>query len=153
MRRWFALAAIFILALPVIAAPCNTSRPVPVSAERSSTVDSVGERVETHENLCVDVGVNGDGYYALVSDAEIRYGEDGIESLYLDEPTLLAFQVSSEYSGGIWRLDWDRGEQLLSELTEIKQALHASGDGKLLERIETVIGILESSGPMSRAST
>lgn len=52
---------------------------------------------ETYENMCVDIGVNGDGYYSLMSDVEINYVDNEIGYIYLDEPTLLSYVISSKY--------------------------------------------------------
>lgn len=118
-----------------------------------SSVEPIQKKVETRESLCIDVEINGDGYYALMSDAEIHYGENEIDYIYLNDPILLAFNVSSEYNGGVWVLDLDEGEKILSELAEVNEALKANENGKLSERVEYAIQLLENSGPFTYAST
>lgn len=113
-----------------------------------------GERTETHENMCVDIGVNEDGYYALMSDVEIHYGESGNpEWVYIDDPVLLAFCVSSEMDGGVYILDLTEGEKVITELTEIAIVLEDAGLDEYAQRIYSVLEIISNSGPFTQAST
>ncbi|MGN0179001.1 MAG: hypothetical protein ACI4DY_06115 [Monoglobaceae bacterium] len=88
-----------------------------------------------------------------MSDVEIHYGKNDINYIYIDDPSLLAFSVSSEYNGGVWILDLDEGEKMLNELAEVNEALKTSENSELSEKIESAIQLLENAGPFTQAST
>ena len=107
-----------------------------------------------YENLCVDIGVNEDGYYGLMSDVEIHYGEDGsVDWIYLDDPVVLAFKVSSEWDGGVYLLKQSAGNNAIDTLAEVSAELHDEGNDDLAARVDAVISIIGNAGPITEAST
>ena len=112
------------------------------------------ENAETYESLHVDMKLHNDGYYAFMSDVEIHYGVDhAIEYLSINNPSLLSFNVSSQFNGGVWILDLNAGEKILNELTDVNVVLKETGNHELFQKIESLILLLENSGPYTQAST
>ena len=108
----------------------------------------------SYDTLCVDIGVKEDGYYAFMSKADVYYGQEGkISRIYLDNPTLLAFRVSSEMDGGVYLLKKTAGDSAIDTLTEVAEELRAGGDDNLANRIDAVIAIIGNAGPYTQAST
>lgn len=110
------------------------------------------ERSERYEQVCVDIGVNEDGYYGLMADVEINYYGKELEYIYIDDPALLAFCVSSE-RGGVWLIDLEKGNQIIDELTEVSEALKEAGLTDYGSRIDAIIEKIASCGPFTQAST
>ena len=105
-----------------------------------------------YDSLIVDLSVNNDGYYALMSKADIHYGQAGnIDYIYLKDPALLGFKVSSEMGGGVYVMKRNAGDSAISTLTEVSQELHAIGEDNLANRIEAVISIIGT--PYTESST
>lgn len=120
---------------------------------KTKVVTTDEERTEKYNDICVDIGINEDGYYALMGDIEINYSKDAVDYIYVEDPAVLTFSVSSEYKGGVWVLDLDEGQKAIDELTEIVEILKASGNSELTSRIEAVIETISNSGPFTQAST
>lgn len=120
---------------------------------KTKVVTTDEERTEKYNDICVDIGINEDGYYALMGDIEINYSKDAVDYIYVEDPAVLTFNVSSEYKGGVWVMDLDEGQKAIDELTEIVEILKASGNSELTSRIETVIETISNSGPFTQAIT
>lgn len=150
VRKISVIAAVFLLAAAFIFFLSDGGKN---AASFSTAAAFSKEHMETYENICVDVGTGGDGYYALMSNVEIHYTEDNISYFYIDDPTLLAFRVSSEYNGGVWILDLDEGETILNDLREVNETLKASGNAGLSEKLQNSMDTLANSGPLTQAST
>jgi len=107
------------------------------------------ERV-AEDHVCIGIRAHEDGYYSLMSSVELTYYEGELSEIYIDEPTLLAFAVSSFYSGGVYILDLTEGEELINELSAIAAEIE---DPELAERINAIIEYLQQIGPITGAST
>lgn len=144
-----------IKSLLTTAVACLLAVPFTVSSFHNRMIEPkiMEDRVETYENLYVDVGANSDWFYSFMSDVEVHYNENNMEYLYIHDPTLLAFQVSSAHYGGVWVLDLDKGTQILTDLTETDKTLKEIGNTALSEKIENMIDTMENSGPFTQAST
>lgn len=120
---------------------------------KTKVVTTDEERTEKYNDICADIGINEDGYYALMGDIEINYSKDAVDYIYVEDLAVLTFSVSSEYKGGVWVLDLDEGQKAIDELTEVVEILKASGNSELTSRIEAVIETISNSGPFTQAST
>lgn len=125
----------------------------PETVDTGQPEQTTGARVESYEGACVDIGVNEDGYYGLMGDVEIRYEDDGLGYIYIKDPVVLAFCVSSEHNGGVWVLDLDDGERVVADLTEVYDALTAAGNTDLAAKVKAAIDTITTSGPYTQAST
>ena len=123
----------------------------PVSSETSFSEHS--EENKTGNNVYIDLQVNGDGYYSLFGETASNYGSEGIDYISIYDPILLSFSVSSVYGGGVWILDLDEGEQMLSDLKNIAAELEKTDNQELLEKINSIIETISYSGPYTEAST
>lgn len=139
VQLFICLAIVFVLT------SCG-QQTITVESEKSE------ERLERYEQVCVDIGVNEDGYYGLLADVEINYSGKELGYIYIDDPTLLAFCVSSE-RGGVWLIDLEKGSQIIDELTEISKALREAGLTEYSSRINAIIEKIASCGPFTQAST
>lgn len=116
--------------------------------------DIYAEHTEEYGSVCVDIGVNEDGYYGLMSDVTICYSEDGsIAYITVLDPVLLAFNVSSERGGGVYLIDLPDGNEAIDELSAMAEELKATGMTEYAERINRIIEIITSGGPFTQAST
>lgn len=156
--RFRMVLSVLLISLLLTATACSFNH-VPASTS-SPELSQQGESQQTYpngtqryESAIVDIQTNGDGYYSLMSDIELQFGENGVECVYVEEPTLLAFSVSSEHQGGVWVLDLNEGNTVLASLEEIRTALSQSGNTDLAEKIDAVIQQFETAGPFTSAST
>lgn len=103
------------------------------------------------DNACVDISIDNDGYYSLMSNVTVHFGDDG-EILYIDlnSPTLLAFKVSDRYKGGVYLYS---GEAMDDILFKLKTVLNSLNDTENTGLLESVISELEYGGPIEGAST
>lgn len=111
------------------------------------------EETINYKVVCTDIKVNEDGYYALTGPVELTYYQGELTNIYIDDPTLLYFAVSSRFDGGVYILDLTEGEALIGELTAISEELTESGNTALAERINQMIEQLQNCGPITGAST
>lgn len=103
------------------------------------------------ETVCVDVTANEDGYYSLFADVTVDFGDDGqIQTVSIEDTTLLAFQVSSRYPGGAYIYTGEDMKQLIERL---ESAVSTADDSETKDLIESVIEELEMGGPIEGAST
>ncbi len=128
------LAILLSLSMVLAFTGCQSKEPEQVAE------DFVYIGIRTHE----------DGYYSLMSSVELKYYEGELSEIYIDEPTLLAFAVSSFYNGGVYILDLTEGEELINELSVIAEELE---NPELAEKINAIIEYLQQIGPITGAST
>lgn len=100
--------------------------------------------------VCIGIRTHEDGYYSLMSSVELSYYEGELSEIYIDEPTLLAFAVSSRYNGGVYILDLTEGEAFIDELSAIAEEID---NPELVNRINALIEKLQQIGPITGAST
>lgn len=117
--------------------------------------DSTGARIVKYSGMPVDITINTDGRYALAGgDTYICYSdEDTISNIVIENPFLVGYKVSSEWSGGVYILKQTYGNAALQTLTEVADELRTSGDDDHADRIYEVIHTIESAGPYTGAST
>ena len=112
---------------------------------RSSTVEEqpkVKDGTESYSNLCVDIGVGEDGYYGMWADAELIYENGELTSIYLENPTLLAYKVSEKWTDGIAIMSGEELYELLDMLESMRQTYkNEDVQARLLEIIEKLEGI------------
>ena len=172
MRKIIALIAAFFMILPLsacgtsaaskamdikvadtVGAEMETMAAETAAMETKNTGAYENDHTETYDSVCVDVSAHEDGFYSLISNVEIHYYDGGIGYISINDPTLLAFQVSSMYKGGVWMLDLDEGQTIMDELTNVSETLKEQGDSELAGKIENLIEIMSRSGPFTNAST
>ena len=103
------------------------------------------------ETVCVDVTANEDGYYSLFADVTVDFGDDGqIQTVSIEDTTLLAFKVSSRCPGGAYIYT---GEDMQRLIEQLGSAATRAGDGETKDLIQSVIEELETGGPIEGAST
>lgn len=104
----------------------------------------------TEDFVCIGIRTHEDGYYSLMSSVELSYYKGKLSEIYIDEPTLLAFAVSSFYNGGVYILDLTEGEELINELFAITAEID---NPELVDRLNAIIEKLQQIGPITGAST
>ncbi len=137
------LLLMLVISMTLTISGCSSSAP-----EQSQT-----DEPQRFESVIVDIQTGGDGYYNLMSDVEVQVGERGIEGVFVEEPVLLAFSVSSEHQGGVWILDLKEGEEVIESLKEIQERLAEEGSIDLAAELASAIEKVEMSGPFTQAST
>lgn len=137
------LLLMLVISMTLTISGCSSSAP-----EQSQT-----DEPQRFESVIVDIQTGGDGYYNLMSDVEVQVGERGIEGVFVEEPVLLAFSVSSEHQGGVWILDLKEGEKVIESLKEIQERLAEEGSIDLAAELASAIEKVEMSGPFTQAST
>lgn len=104
-----------------------------------------------YENMCIDVNIHEDGYYSFYGDVDLYYYNGELSDVFIQNPTLLAFDVSSFYDNGFYFMKLTEGDKVIDELTEVAAALEAAGRSDLAEKVNDAI---ESIGlPWEQAST
>lgn len=104
-----------------------------------------------YENMCIDVNIHEDGYYSFYGDVDLYYYNGELSDVFIQNPTLLAFDVSSFYDNGFYFMKLSEGDKVIDKLTEVAAALEAAGRSDLAEKVN---GAIESIGlPWEQAST
>lgn len=137
------LLSIILVMILLFLTSCGTAKPEAADKERT----------EHYEDICVDIGVNEDGYYGTYADVDINYYDGAVSWIYVKDPTLLAFNVSSEYENGVFIMSGTEGDSLVKVLKETVEAAEAAGNNELATEIYAALEILYRSGPFKQAST
>lgn len=138
--------------------PSGTSETV-ASVEQSAQSDQAEQTEqplvisERYEQLYVDIGVGEDGFYGLMAPVDFTFEGGELTQIYIDNPALLYFCVSSRYDNGVYILKLTEGDQIIEALCSVRDALDESGKSDLANRITEVLDILNKSGPIISAST
>ena len=150
-KGFFILSGLFFVCLFTTLAYGSVAEP---SYAKNTVGNESGLSDEsTQEHVLMDMQINGDGYYSFFADVDVQAGEYGLETISIHDPILLAFSVSSAHQGGVWVLDLDEGEEIISVLEEAQAVLFHNGNTSEAEKISTVIEQLETTGPITGAST
>lgn len=166
VEKWFKLLLLMLMAgvLLTITA-CSSNAPEPSQPDEGPAIEfstqsevpsskiPILEEPQRYEHVIVDVKTDGDGYYCMRSDVEVQFGEYGVQNIFVEEPVLLSFSVSSEHQGGVWVLDLNEGEKVLESLEKIQANLSDEGNSDLAVELASVIEQIEMSGPFTQAST
>ena len=110
MKKYIFLTILLLFTLPLVIHADEDKNINDLQLKKPIEIVSKDE-TKSYENMNIDVQVNKDGYYSLMSNTEIHYSDGEIDYISLDEPILLSFQLSSQRNGGIWLLDKNEGEQ------------------------------------------
>lgn len=149
MKKHSIIKAIAFISVITLLSSCAPIR------EKDGTVEAAVPTGEiAAQNVCVDVSTDDNGYYALMSNATINFGDDGLISyIILDDPTLLAFKVSDNYPGGVYPLDGTEADTIISAMEAAINSLEAAGQTETANRLRAALEILQNSGPIEGAST
>ncbi len=139
------LAILLSLSMVLAFTGCQSNEPEIVSTVTENSTEQI-----TQDYAIIGIRTHEDGYYSLMSSVELNYYDGKLTEIYIDEPTLLAFAVSSFYNGGVYILDLIEGEELINELSAIAGEIE---NPELAERIIAIIEYLQQIGPITGAST
>lgn len=139
------LAILLSISMVLAFTGCQKQEP-----EIIATVSEDDTEHSIHDVVYMGIRTGGDGFYSLVGPVELTYYEGGLSEIYIDEPTLLAFAISSRYNGGVYILDLTEGEAFINELSAIAEKID---NPELVNRINALIEKLQQIGPITGAST
>lgn len=152
MKRLLSLLLIIALLLTLAGCGAGETTEADTSPPTQEITKPTEERV-AYDNLYIDIGVNEDGYYGLMGPAELTYYDGELMSVYVDDPALLYFTVSSFWGGGVYLVDMPDGDTIIDELSAVAEQLKATGQTELAAKIDAIIEIFVQSGPITGAST
>lgn len=151
MRKIFAL----LLALVMLLTGCGAPAPATSDTVVSEPASTEGHTEETvySEYAVIDIAVNDDGYYCLMGQISVDLFDGEPIAVVIDDPALLAFQVSSQMDGGVYVFKLNEGDAVIECLTAVMEELTATGKTELAAEIQEVLDIFSCSGPFIQAST
>lgn len=168
MKKFF---AILLALLIVLLVGCSKESTGTAETETSETIEATSSTEQSekseqteqsesplvisdhYEQLYVDIGVGEDGFYGLMAPVDFTFEDGELTQIYIDNPALLYFCVSSRYDNGVYILKLTDGDQIIETLCSVRDALVESGKSDLANRITEVLDILNESGPIISAST
>lgn len=157
MKRILPLMVIFALLLAFSACSAPTEGVYTSDTESPPTATQNAqeaiEEIVAVEHAYIDIGVNEDGYYGLMGPLEITYYDGEVYSVYIDDPTLLYFNVSSEWGDGVYIFRMPEGDAIIDDLTAVAEELKAAGHSDLGAKVDAIIDSFTNAGPIEGAST
>ena len=150
------LLALLAIMLTLSFASCGTAADkteTQTTAETEAATEELAATIphDHYENMCIDVNIHEDGYYSFYGDVDLYYYNGELSDVFIQNPTLLAFDVSSFYDNGFYFMKLAEGDKGIDDLTEVAAALEAAGRSDLAEKVNDAI---ESIGlPWEQAST
>lgn len=123
----------------------------PIAASKPENVTEDAKTVtEEYNYVCVDISGD-EGYYAFMADTtKVEYYDDKVVSIYVQEPTLLAYQVAEKYADGVGIID---GTKVLQIKQKISEHLNSQKDDKTKELLSYIYSQLDSIMILTTAST
>lgn len=119
--------------------------------EEKEAEQTVEDGTVALENVCVDIGIDGNGYYGLMGDCELTYYNGEITAIYVNDPVLLAFKVSDQYEGGVCTMSGAEMAELMEMLEDLRQ-IYADNE-ELQAAVVQIIELLEMHPAVTGAST
>lgn len=141
-----------ILTLALVMTGCSSPKPVQKS-DSSDTVETSFEQTIYGEAAIINIAANGDGYYCLMSDISVNLYDGEPIGVVIDEPSLLSFQVSTAFDGGVYLFKLNEGDAAIECLTSVMEELEVKGETELADEIKEVLELFNCSGPIIGAST
>jgi len=162
MKRMLAVIMTVILLFSITG--CGVSKDAPLSSEPRGETSSVAEEPtqeivplddDSYENqeVLVDISVNGDGFYSTYANTKTTVKDGKITEIFIEDPVVLSFQVSSKYGGGVYILPLEDGDYMIDALSELSEQLKASGRNDLAEQIDYIYEMIIESGPYTYCPT
>lgn len=97
---------------------CATNTEAPEVSHTTNAVESIVEQDDTVTTVraIIDIHDNYWGQYCLSGEVNFHYNEEVKlpDYMWIDNPSLLTFQVGEEFNGGIGIIDGDSIEYILS---------------------------------------
>lgn len=157
MKKILAMILAFLLVLaficPVFLTGC-AAEPETTPCEPTDSAPTVGElAATTYEQVVVDVVDEDKGYYCMYSDVQLAIVDGELAGVTLYEPTLLAFQLGSQFNGGLYLLYLDEGDRAIEILSEVIYELEEAGDTETALKLHELLEIMVFSGPITGEST
>ena len=142
-------------ARPKIGANTDQQAIDPYETEPLETAPGDTVSVETifGEYAVIDIYVGEDGVYCMMADVSVELFDGDPIGVVINDPTLLAFNVSSEHDNGVFLFDLNDGYDAIATLVEIQEALADEDNVDLAEKIQSVIDSFDRAGPLCRGST
>jgi len=139
MKRVIAL--FMAVVLTVLLAACGGESPKPNE-----------DYTEEVKSVVVDISDADNGYFDTVADVELHYHNGELSYILVNEPTMLAFEVSDEWVGGMCVYSGEQISEVLQMLVEI-EARHMEDGDTMLDTLEQIIEKLEACLLLTQAST
>ena len=156
-RKIFAVLLALVMLLTGCGAPgpaANTSEPVDGGIQDViPDTDAHTEETLYCESAIIDLTVHDDGYYCLMSDISVTMYDGQPIAVVIDDPALLAFQVSTFMDGGVYVFKLNEGDAVIESLTAVMEELTAKGETDLAAEIQEALDVFSVSGPFIQAST
>ena len=156
---WILLALFLIPLIAMIFCGCSKKEKpmadaILPSVSVGATADATGE-TETVYSQCavIDIAVGEDGSYCLMSEISVDMMDGEPIGIVISNPTLLAFQISSEHDNGVFLFDLNDGFEAVENLKEVQKALILRGDTELAAQVKSVIDSFDRAGPICGEST
>lgn len=153
MKKLLSLLLIIALLLTFAGCGAGNTDTEPTAAPPTQEAAEPTEEVVAYDLINIDIGVNEDGYYGLMGPAELTYYNGQLTNVYVDDPALLYFAVSSEFGGGVYLVDMADGDAIIDDLSAVAEELKAAGQTELAAKIDAIIAVFVQSGPITGAST
>lgn len=155
IKRITALILVLILIFSLSACASNKNQD---RTESESTIETVeptqaDDTVKSYEKVCVDIANDDGGYYCMWADADISYDINGnINGIFLNDPALLAFQVSNIFEGGVGVMDGVDVEKVITILEKYIENSNVTDDAQI-EDLYEVLEIMKDVPVITGAST
>ena len=157
MKRLLSVLVAFALLLAISA--CSAPTEGNYTSDPESTLTGVSTTAEPTEEIVaeewvnVDIGVDEDGFYGLAGPVELTYYDGQLVSVYVDDPALMYFAVSSTMGGGVYIFKMPEGNAIIDELTTVAEELKEAGHSDLAAKVDAIIDSFTTAGPIEGAST
>lgn len=155
IKRITALLLVLILMFSLSACASNKNPDKTGSNTTIETVEptSADDTVKSYEKVCVDIANNDGGYYCMWADVDISYDTNGdIYGIFLDDPALLAFQVSNTFEGGVGVMNGVDVEKVIAILENYIDDSNMTGDAQI-EYLYEILEIMKDVPVITGAST
>lgn len=154
MKRTTRLLSMLLLLLFMLSG-CTAKVTAPEVAETSTSMSDTPEVIQTDNNFQVIIDVYDDyyGQYCLMSNVKFEhYDDDGLpDYIWVENPALLAFQVSREFEGGLGTIEGTSVEHMISHIEEYME--NNELDYEDVEMFKNILNILNNVVIVTGAST
>lgn len=136
MKKWYILTVVLLLIALVVTA-CGQKPAEAKSPERNT---------EVWQNVLVGISVGETGYYSTQTKcAELSYYDGKLTVIEITDPTLLAFQVSEYWFGGVRLYHNNSIESVIDELKRLNETYQSEDLQDIIDELERGLLLIEAS--------
>lgn len=100
--------------------------------------NEVASNNSTYEQICVNIDYGDGCCYMLYADVSVNYDDGEVSNIVINNPELLAYDVTEKYEGGLYVIDYEYLEKMFEDVRYMRKLLMETPNNPALHCIDSL---------------